>query len=220
METKIKERPILFSGEMVRAILEGRKTVTRRVIKPQPNLFPNRIGKFDGFHFDDNTQSWMEFYSINDDKKVLSSFRPDIKCPYGVKGDRLWVREAWAVHRDLYDWDYVYAADIEDHGGLGPRGRWNLPVDMPRRASRITLEITEVRVEQLQDISEGQAQKEGWNMSNLSLCHAYDPASMSKAREWFQGLWNSIYGDRDGCNWDSNPWVWVIEFKQISQESK
>lgn len=150
MTTK-KERPILFSGPMVRAILSGEKTQTRRVIKPQ---YPTSA----------------------------------IKCPYGVAGDLLWVRETFAENDVLPlsarpPGEYIYRADSVH--------------DMPRRVSRIMLEITGIGVERVQDISEADAKAEGF----------------SGIKE-FLGLWNDINAKR-GYGWGVNPFVWVVSFRRI-----
>lgn len=195
--TATKERPILFSGAMVRAILEGRKTQTRRVIKPQPAAV------------------WTEARMENG---VACFGAPHVKgisvlpCPYGTTGDRLWVRETWAVWGQFRDGPgYCYRADGNQHGVT-----WKPSIHMARRVSRITLEVTGVRVERIQDISEADAQREGWDLSNLDPMQTYDPVSMRKAREWFAGLWDHINGPR-GYGWQANPWVWVVEFRRVEQ---
>lgn len=140
----MKERPILFSGEMVRAILEGRKTQTRRVIKPQPDSARNSVFVKSGFE----TKHGYE-----------------IKCPYGQPGDRLWVRETWG----LWDTDpkdgperakIFYRATDENRRDLRYQ-RWRPSIHMPRWASRINLEITNIRIERVQDITEEDAKAEG-----------------------------------------------------------
>jgi len=185
----MKERPILFSGPMVRAILEGRKTQTRRVVKPQPGCDPR-----DDEHLDMG------------------------RCPYGQPGDRLWVREAW--HTDERDLEYArakhedamsdspiyYRADPEnDNAGC----TWRPSIHMPRWASRITLEITRVRVERLQEISEKDAIAEGAD----PYLHPVHPGREGLRHvDGFRSLWESINGPG---SWDANPWVWVIEFKRV-----
>ncbi len=166
----MKERPIMFTGPMVRAILDGRKTQTRRVIRPQPRW----VG-----------DPGIPFRTEDADPKGI------IQCPYGKPGDQLWVRETWAPNEgDVLAGKAFYRADnntiVE---------RWRPSIHMPRWASRITLEITKVRVERLQDISEEDAKAEG-----------------SAYRTEFRDIWRSIYGDG---SWAHNPWVWVIEFRRI-----
>jgi hypothetical protein len=170
------ERPIIFSGEMVRAILEGRKTQTRRVVK----------------HIEDNSP-------VITDPRIFNK-----PCPYGQPGDRLWVREAFQL--DDSDPTFVYfRAD-------GKQCNWWRPsIHMPRWASRITLEITGVRVERLQEINRGGAMQEGCPFQNI--------ANVTCPLTWFSFLWNSIYRTR-GQGWDANPWVWVIEFRRIRAESE
>jgi len=245
----IKERPILFAAPMVRAILEDRKTVTRRVVKVQPfdlswsrrdHRFEYLNGRaengdeIDGFHAY-STRHGCEWSA---------------KCPYGQPGDRLWVRETWSdVNlqgapgiayradgdvRDLmedasfldecgaFNYDdprskpYHFACWSEDLLG-GKEGRWRPSIHIPRWASRILLEITAVRVERLQDISENQAKAEGvrlytdhtelgewWHVDGIDTYSA-DP------RKSFELLWSSVGGD-----WAANPWVWVVEFKRVT----
>lgn len=176
----MKERPILFSGEMVRAILEGRKTQTRRVIRD------NLLSRFDDLNLDSYSDR-NPSYETECGQLVLMT---DL-CPYGQVGDRLWVRETWAYcpYRDCF----FYRADnfSED------KFKWKPSIHMIRAASRITLEITGVRVERLQDISEEDAIAEGMN------------PELPRAK--FRFLWESINGKG---SWNLNPWVWVIEFKQ------
>lgn len=219
---EIKERPIIFSSEMVSAILEGRKTQTRRVIKPQPasQIFL-KYGCW--------ASAWVEGEYI---------------CPYGTIGERLWVRETWAQiykHPDCVgdepcdfkkcrgcyieykadtnnpcpgEWDIDAAREDEDVP------RWQPSIHMPRWASRITLEIVNLRVERLQEITEKDAIEEGIRLFNLGDFNGYASNPQNKsfygyAKEAFKNLWNSIYVKR-GFGWDTNPWVWVIEFKQLS----
>lgn len=213
--TAVMHRPILFSGAMVHAILEGRKTQTRRVI-----AFRDGVADPMHHHVWQSRSGWQDGDT-------------PIHCPYGAKGHRLWVRETWAV-RSLPSGLWVeYKADgdniplpgpdehdIRDEGGkvdlaryATPADHWRPSIHMPRWASRIELEVTGVRVERVQDISEADAQREGWDWSNVDPYQTYDPVQQSKAREWFQGLWDSINGER-GYGWDANPWVWVVEFRR------
>lgn len=171
------ERPILFNGAMVRAILAGRKTQTRRVMKG--------------------------------DAALLDAILPDYaaRCRYGQPGDRLWVRET------LRRWGSQWVAyDAGNTPTTDPNVLWRWRGDrcpsihMPRALSRITLEITAVRVERLQDISEADAESEGVD---------YIPAAPARTshRAAFAGLWDGINGKT--YPWASNPWVWVVEFKPL-----
>lgn len=184
----MKERPIIFNSEMVRAILEGRKTQTRRVIKPQPEM------KLDGVYQRRKDKTWSQY--------SLQAFKE--KCPYGKVGDRLWVRESFkdwgtGTKRISYKSDYTKEEEeIEfEAGGVTPK--WKPSIHMPRWASRITLKITNIRVERLQEITEADARAEG-----VSGVYPVDH---------FANLWHSIYKKK--YTWKDNPWVWVIEFEKI-----
>lgn len=212
-----KERPILFSGAMVRAILEGRKTQTRRIIKPQPASVEYWFGgqpsdKHKGVCSlrDSNGQGW----TIECEK-----FKPY----YGKPGDeRLWVRETFLNNAlQGYPPVYFYRADSDEK----PEDRkWKPSIFMPRAASRITLEITSVRVERLKDISEEDARAEGiiWEQTSegaIFLAPGTKQSFNKKNMEWgstpreaYRFLWESINGKG---SWDKNPWVWVIEFKKL-----
>lgn len=191
------EKPILFSGEMVRAILDGRKTQTRRVVKPK-------------------VLEWL------DDAGFAPNFVADpdnFMSPYGYTGDSLWVRETWAVDQhynpikpsdlpiDIQVW---YMANAAKRFNVGTyhlqQGKLRSSIFMPRWASRITLKVTAIRVERLQDISEQDAIAEGVipSIVGQNLDHL-------QHRAGFMALWDSINAKR-GYSWDSNPWVWVVEF--------
>lgn len=207
----MKERPILFSAPMVRAILEGRKTQTRRMFKVQPMSCVTDICLIqDKWHF--KLQGCKNFARYND----------SVKCPQGKIGDQLWVREAWhtdepdlkearSMHEDVYSTSPIYyRADPEnDCGGC----RWRPSIHMPRWASRIQLEITGVRAERLNDISNEDAIAEGvgahWICSD-SMPH--NPHLNHNPLSRFIDLWKSI---NSYDSWNKNPWVWVIEFKRI-----
>ncbi|MBH3364829.1 MULTISPECIES: hypothetical protein [Pseudomonas] len=203
--SQAKERPILFSAPMVRAILEGRKTVTRRAVKIQPRT-KGDIGSYG---------QGQPFIRHPDPTKR------NPECPYGRPGDRLWVREAWAADaqldgiapRDLSQGEPImYPADgsVRQTGcAMISQGRGRPSIHMPRWASRILLEITAVRVERLQDISEDQAEAEGMNF----LRHIPDADETLTAAQLFECLWSSISGDE---SWTGNPWVWVVEFKRVT----
>lgn len=192
------ERPILFSAPMVRAILDGRKTQTRRVVKPQPNdwLHPMPCCSVtsEGWQGPFDHSLWAH-EGDRDDGEAR-------RCPYGKHGDRLWVREAWAKTTVLgQDMIVYYAEDNRtDYGGP-----WKPSIHMPRAASRITLEITAVRVERLCGITISNAIREGYDGS---LDDHIDPSI-----KWFSALWESINGPG---SWAQNLWVWVIEFKRVA----
>lgn len=203
--TAVKERPILFSGRMVRAILEGHKTQTRRVVKFMSREDPTH------FVLCDNGLWQAASHDDGSDFPVGPAF----PCPYGKPGDQLWVRETWQQYQEgpggqraTIDvpcrnvGNLCYAADFDEDPP-----RWRPSIHMPRWASRIQLEVTGVRVERVQDITYGDCKEEGVDMSDV----VYEP-------DWdfrsFQTLWDSINADR-GYGWESNPWVWVVKFKQV-----
>ena len=177
-----KERPILFSGPMVRAILEGRKTQTRRVVK-----LPKDASPYAELHHIDLLGN-----AVFTDGSVVRAF--------AQAGTRLWVRETWSGT----GMDVVYKSDdLSSWRQLSP---WRPSIHMPRWASRITLEVTGVRVERLQDISEEDAKAEGSKIMN------HDDIGWHSYQRGFQTLWESINGPG---SWDADPWVWVVEFKHI-----
>lgn len=217
----MKERPILFSAPMVRAILEGRKTVTRRVVKPQPELLTvsNDVPFGKAGHRSNVGWWWRGEQLAQIGKEGFLA-----RCPYGQPGDRLWVRETWGVHDQGFDTAeeshfVVYRADADRPEPL----RWRPSIHMYRADSRITLEVTGVRVERLWDITTEQAIAEGLEGTRPSnLCEmAWRDYAMSKHDpfEWFgrpvdsfHSLWVSINGIE---SWDANPWVWAVEFKRV-----
>ena len=190
----MKERPIIFSTDMVRAILDGRKTQTRRILKYAPIPEPARFIKWSSNEYAPQSNSGKMF--------LERSWRPR-KCPYGQVGDRLWVRETFALDEDD---QVVVFYRATDHETCGP---WKPSIFMPRWASRIDLQITKIKVDRVQDINEEDAITEGCLNTN-------DPSSgvdwcQGFARACFCNLWDSINAKR-GYGWDVNPWVWVIEF--------
>jgi hypothetical protein len=218
-----RERPIIFSGAMVRAILEGRKAQTRRVVKPQP------IVESDGrMHW--NGIGWTTHH----DRLTGLGGTMLTKCPFGRPGDRLWVRETFAspvASWTDYGWEWdeddgarlpggkpvpgnqfskrtaKYRADYSDwHQDEGP---WRPPIHMPRWASRITLEVTDVRIERLHSLAEEDAQAEG-----VSPAETTD-GDLSYALG-FIDLWDSLNAKR-GHSWASNPWVWVVTFRRLEE---
>jgi hypothetical protein len=200
----MRERPIIFNGEMVRAILAGTKTQTRRVLKPQPELvIQNGV---------------LSFKGCAATSHVLS--------PYGQHGDRLWVREAWRTVREADDMpprDTSYAnrfwyeadAHADHHGHQLGYGKLRPSMFMPRWASRITLEITDVRIERLRDISEADALAEGVErcVSDTSLVES-GLANGSIHADRFAKLWESING---AGSWEMNPPVWCISFRRTEK---
>lgn len=214
----MKERPILFSGPLVRALLDGNKTQTRRVVKMKPH---HQIEERD------NDTPWPWMY---DGERDADSW---MACPYGQPGDRLWVRESFCkiigqsggwIETD-YQATYTHGFRLGD--SLGLKKRWTPSIHMPRDASRITLEITSVRVERLQDISEADAMAEG-------IVECPIPADDEGPRrigymvgpddgksglsvtpiQAYRDLWESINGPD---SWTTNPWVWVVEFKRLQK---
>jgi hypothetical protein len=209
-----KERPILFSSSMVQAILDGLKAQTRRVVKPQPKSDLGLLRSVDG-------TAWTDRGRI-------------VHCPYGQPGERLWVRETWRTAARLdarspaqmatealeAGWNRAWApikyeadgAEVNADVGWGPWGKTRVPIHMPRWASRLTLEVTEVRVQRLQAISEEDALAEGvavW-MGMEALPEQHPPTMF---RDGFQALWQAINGERKGCAWKDSPWVWAVSFK-------
>ncbi len=236
----MKERPILFSAPMVRALLDGRKTQTRRVVKPQPPT-TEAVRKLAGIDY-----SWIspdrpgiEYHRPAGPVwavRKLMGVEPEIRCPYGQPGDRLWVREAWRATKVADELKPSQLAggsgspvwyEAQDLVPFHPSGFGKLrpSMFMPRWASRITLEITRVQVERLENFSEADAMAEGiatvvfrpvtgWPLCNGFMAgpdHGYTCLATSAVRA-YRGLWESINGPG---SWDANPWVWVIEFKVL-----
>lgn len=210
-------KPILFSTEMVQAILEGRKTQTRRIIKPQTD--ENGVGFMKNPPLDwESTykETWCPWKWDTVEGERVSKF-----CPYGDIGDILWVRETWQKIITPFGKDaFVYKADddfykdtIEDWPG------WSPSIFMPKEACRLFLKITSIRVERLQGISEQDAIAEGVRKyENRIIQTKYkdyvNARPTSSAVESFETLWQSVYGRE---SWDANPWVWVIEFERIEK---
>ncbi|EBJ0776692.1 hypothetical protein DOG16_18440 [Salmonella enterica] len=235
---------MIFNGEMVRAILEGRKTQTRRLMKPQPEVCPRG-----GHWWPSNVFKTMLHVEeeMQNGKGGWGGLVGDA-CPFGDVGDRIWVRETWATlgNEDgcCVDWNdnlckgdektaaRIYRASCEQRPG--DYGLWSIPdnadwkphtenqkfegawrpsIHMPRWASRITLEITDVRVERVQDISQIDAIAEGGPPDHPSFSKISREMGFSDwPRSWFAQTWWGIYG-REA--WNTNPWVWVIEYKRV-----
>lgn len=204
MNAERRERPILFKDEMIRVILEGRKTQTRRIAK---NVF-----------FDSKFRS--KWKAVHKHTEVAIDTPPAMLgdvCPYGQVGDRLWVRETFADEaggtRNFPGEHIYYRADGDGVDLQG--GCWKPSIHMPRWASRITLEISDIRVERLQEISEKDAEAEGARFE-LAEIDSVRLGAEASHRGGFQNLWQRINGPD---SWYANPWVWVIEFKRITPEA-
>lgn len=207
----MNERPILFSGPMVRAILSGSKTQTRRVVKPQPA--PKDTWDWAWPIPGKNVTPGTHAYWRDDYRPNLSRY-----CPF-QEGMRLWVRETFCNSPD----GVIYRATEHEHGitPCDDYDIWKPSIFMPRWASRITLEITAVRVERVQDISEADARAEGIHEFDLGVngkVYGTNPCAgrdvSGTAVEGYAILWDSINAKR-GYPWNSNPWVWVLEFQRV-----
>ncbi|HCI4212516.1 TPA: hypothetical protein NO485_004991, partial [Klebsiella pneumoniae] len=207
---------MIFNSEMVRAILDGRKTQTRRIMKIQPEhsglglrrVIDSKNGSDDGKYF------WS-----SSDACGLKARSKSFACPFGAVGDRIWVRETWAEagasapDLKLYRANYPeHVPSIYENVPPAEEIRWTPSIHMPRWASRILLEITDVRVERLNAISEEDARAEGIIDGGCLNCGETEPCGCANpepdATDAFAYLWQSIYGQE---NWNANPWVWVIE---------
>lgn len=214
----MKSRPILFSAPMVRALLAGTKTQTRRIVKPQPMPDVEFVREHEP-----DVYGHGAFCAFRQDGRVLMHQRM-APCPYGQPGDRLWVRETFRLCGEAdatppRDTDAAYRiwyeADAPHQPGFG---KLRPGMFMPRWASRLTLEITGVRVERLQDISEADAKAEGmtpmWEPGcSGRLMDAIGGFSFCPAASAYANLWQSINGP---SSWDANPFVWVVEFKRAN----
>lgn len=214
------ERPILFNAEMVKALLSGVKTQTRRLIKPQP---PENSKSC--VSEQDSKGCWL---FANATGGLMNGGYVTSPCRYGVPGDRLWVRETWAVsvafdsYRPSQLTPHVGEIQYRSGGGKlydklltetsfdvdGELGMWRPSIFMPRWASRLTLEITNIRVERLQDITETDAWAEG-------CPSGFVPDKFPSSLAWFHATWADIHG-KD--SWDDNAWVWVVEFKKVDKD--
>ncbi|HHT0446928.1 TPA: hypothetical protein ACTW57_002269 [Klebsiella michiganensis] len=216
----MKERGMIFNGEMTRAILDGRKTQTRRIVK--------------------GTEGAVKFckeWDINGEEVFVVLGEKDhtgmnpvlgaISCPLGDVGDRIWVRETWAEAGASAPDLKLYRANYPEHvpsyyENVPPANeiRWTPSIHMPRWASRILLEITDVRVERLNAISEEDARAEDIIDGGCLNCGEPEPCGCANpepdATDAFAYLWQSIYGQE---NWNANPWVWVIEFKRAEGDA-
>lgn len=215
----MKQRPILFSDLMVRALLKDQKTQTRRILKRQPKMDDGSYAEWC------RIEQIGNFFHIMADKPNPAMFI--VLCPYGHFFDQLWVREAWSQPTTLDPGPTFYRADYPDcvppeYENLPPitQIKWKPSIHMFRKDSRITLEITDVRIERLNDISEEDARAEGitdggcTNCGNSEQdCDCLNPSP--SAKDAFITLWRMIHG-KDA--WELNPFVWVISFKRIERE--
>jgi hypothetical protein len=214
----MRERPIIFSTEMVRACLAGRKTQTRRPIKYQKPYW-----RFSDFRTDVASISKLTGKNTNDNVWAGFYFGPEnespgyFKCPFGRPGNRLWVRETFYIDKTPtdndgewagYETELYYKADDEINPDVDVNLiKWTPSIFMPYWASRITLEIINVRVERLQEITEEDALSEGFEIG-----HGLDESSPFFAKGAFKKYWDSLYTKKPEYQWDANPWVWVIDF--------
>ena len=236
----MKERPILFNAPMVRALMAGTKTQTRRIVKPV-KFYPDfgcavgqvggawRYGSPAALGLRERGDHWSVVLKGDVLQRMCTSeaygWGAGAGCPYGVPGDRLWVRETWRTDARLDDkapnefsgWPVKYEADsaVLNHGAFFGQtdGKTRTSIHMPRWASRITLEITGVRVELLQDISEADAVAEGCKPIRPELVQ--DGLIVRPGRsavEEFRLVWEQIHG---GGSWEKNPFVWVVTFRRI-----
>ncbi|WP_303172687.1 hypothetical protein [uncultured Desulfovibrio sp.] len=211
----MKESPIPFKGDMVRAVLSGQKTQTRRPMKPIP-VYPDAFGGLRREIHDGQVHFWASGAELPAHK---------FRCPYGQPDDRLWVKETHARHPQFAE--VAYRADgeeFEDADGFTWHPKWTPSIFMPRALCRIILEITDIRVERVQNITSDGAIAEGayevrkvgddiahatWTMDGLDW--RYDTP-----REAFAATWDSLYAAR-GLGWDVNPWIWVVTFKRAEE---
>lgn len=220
----MKERPILFSSPMVRAILAGTKTQTRRIVKPQPTRVAEHTELVDRrippVTIPDGWQ-WRSLFAADERGHFAEALAAN--CPYGSRGDLLWVKETFAIGDDppgvrIYKSD-VHATDWRTWERFERRElRWKSSLFMRKSESRLELEVTNVRVERLHDITEDDARAEGVERDTAPCDHTRlsceEIGCMGPTyRSTFCELWDSINGDRGG--WELNPWVWVVEFRRV-----
>ena len=206
------ERPIIFNGEMVRAILDRRKTQTRRVIKPQP----------DYTSWVNPCPDWREYLKT----AWADNYGHQIKCPYGKPSDQLWVRETFCPvdDREMGGGVWIDYRATPRYGEDEPAGwekgsddpeaaKWSPSIHMPRKASRIQLEVVKVRVERLQDITREDALAEG-----VRKLYRMPHWGYAEPIESFMICWDMVNTKRN-FEWDTNPWVWVVEFQLLEVKS-
>lgn len=220
-----KEHPILFTSESIRSILSGRKTQTRRIIKHHSPVYdkPENIAEYKFVEFDGKQVQFRD---------SLGLISP-IKCPYGEVGNILWIKEAWTqwdcigcrrnentcacssnefFERFPHYKEITYKATYKELEGIDI-AKWHSPLFMPKEYSRIKLEITNIKVERVQDISEEDAMGEGMRDSRgFNMMPSYTSENHYKLK--FKKLWDFIHR-KDEFNWELNSWIWAIEFKRI-----
>ncbi|EOD6304326.1 hypothetical protein ACJZSO_002840 [Proteus mirabilis] len=201
----MKERGIIFNSEMVRAILYGRKTQTRRIMKPQPKTNENG----DIWWPSNICQSMINIKEMMQDNEGVWAGIAGISCPHGDVGDHLWVRETFKAGV-CTESTIAYKAthkpsDLEE--GWYEEIKWTPSIHMPRWASRITLEIVDVHVERLKDAGDTEFKAEGYPLDRELTGGSMDPFC------WFRNLWDSV--SPTNFKYANNPWVWVIEFKKV-----
>lgn len=221
LPNRVSIHSILFSTPMVQAIMDGRKTQTRRTVKtPRHKLAA-------GFKINSTmygSHKWPE--AIDENERGLEGNGCNMECPYGKPGDILWVRETWQELVLSYPnpQKYVYSANVCSPGVDKPSTGWRPSIHMPFEACRIFLKVKSVRVERLQDISEDDAQAEGvdnWTWKDMATPQNWMDYMNPKgqphfsAYDSFVSLWDSINGPD---SWDENPWVWVIEFERVNKQ--
>lgn len=205
----VRERPILFSGAMVRAILSGEKTQTRRLMSPQPQESFSESYDANGNTIGRRSYGWCW---DEGDCNYWDARGPEIlrRCPHGLPGERLWVRESFAFYRDLDGEHPVYRADDRDHGDLAPTPKgWKSSRFMPRSVCRIVLAITGVRVQRLREITLEDLRAEG--VAEHARSKGLDPDRSSRLASWID-LWDTV---NPGHPWDTNPWIWTLRFVPI-----
>lgn len=215
----MKQTPILFKTEMVQAILDGRKTQTRRILKRQPDIDPQ-------------TGDWL-YKGIEGSEEVIPINEwvnaKQGSCPFGKPGDLLWVKETFSQYRDFAEDTkdenpFIYKADVDNCGQypcilngeevyVNKRNHWKPSLFMPKSAARLWLEIVSVRLERLKHISESDAFNEGVRYIN----GAYASPGHGLCQSRFKDLWESINGPD---SWEENPFVWVVEFKRIKNPNE